>query len=322
MPPLRVGVVGVGHLGQHHARIYAEMQGVELAWIVDVNAENAQKLARKYECGFHVDYRAVDGLDAVSIAVPTSLHYEVASHFLERGIHTMVEKPICSKLSDAEALARLSEARNLILQVGHIERFNPAVKALRSRANNPQYIESHRLGPINSRCMDVDVIRDLMIHDLDIVLSLVDSPLEDVQATGVATISPHVDLANVRLTFANGCVANMNASRISLSPMRKLRIFQPSGYLSLDFAKQELNFVQLVPDKKSLIPGIPFKLSREKVRIKKQEPLKAELEAFVRSVRRQSPPLVSARDAIQALQVTETILQRIAQTQAKANLQG
>ncbi len=301
---LKVAVVGVGHLGQHHARIYSQMKEVELVCVVDIDPGRAKSVARQYNTKYKNNYRTIDGtLDAVNIAVPTKDHFEVAQYFLNRGIHVLLEKPIARTLEEAKQLAELAEETGAILQIGHIERFNPAVEALTKRIRSPRYIESHRLSPFDVRGTDVDVVLDLMIHDLDIILSLVSAPLCRVQAVGVPIISEHVDIANVRLEFKDTCVANMNASRVSFNRMRKIRIFQQDTYFSLDCAKQELVSIRLQKETPYEINELPFKIIREKVKIIKQEPLKRELEAFIHCVKHGKPPLVSAQDGILALKV-------------------
>ncbi len=301
---LKVAVVGVGHLGQHHARIYSQMKEVELVCVVDIDPARAKSVARQYNTKYKNNYRTIsEALDAVNIAVPTQNHFEVAQYFLSRGIHVLLEKPITKTLAEAEQLAEAAQKSGAILQIGHVERFNPAVEALIKRVRSPRYIESHRLGPFAARGTDVDVILDLMIHDLDIILSLVSAPLCQIQAVGIPIISEHVDIANVRLEFKNTCVANMNTSRVSFNRMRKIRIFQQDNYFSLDCAKQELVSIRLHRETPSKITGLPFKIAREKVKIKKQEPLKRELEAFIRCIKQGNPPLVSAQNGILALKV-------------------
>jgi predicted dehydrogenase len=318
---LKAAVVGVGHLGQHHARIYAQMKGVDLAWVVDIDGSRAKSVARRCKTKALTRYRQIDdALDAVSIAVPTHSHFEVAQYFLARGINVLLEKPIAKSLEEAEQLAELAEKSGAILQIGHVERFNPAVAALTRRVKSPKYIESHRLGPFAARGTDVDVILDLMIHDLDVILSLTASPLCRVQAVGVPIVSEHVDIANVRLEFEDGCVANMNTSRVSLTKMRKIRIFQQDAYFSLDCAKQELIAIRLHKTTPSRLPRLPFKITREKVRIKKQEPLRLELESFIQCIKQKKQPLVSAQQGIQALEVAQRINAEIRQALQKSSI--
>jgi predicted dehydrogenase len=318
---LKLAVVGVGHLGQHHARLYSQLDELDLVCVVDIDEARAKSVARNCKTRYVTDYRQIESqLDAVSIAVPTRDHFEVAQSFLSQGISVLLEKPIASSLEQAEKLAELAEKQGTILQIGHVERFNPAVVALAKRVRSPKYIETHRLGPFVARGMDVDVILDLMIHDLDIVLSGVSSPLCQVQAVGMPIVSEHVDIANVRLEFEDGCVANMNTSRVSLTHLRKLRLFQQDTYFSLDAIKQDLTVVRLDKNSPSRLTGLPFKISREKVKLKKQEPLKAELESFVNCVRRKQPPLVSAREGIRALRVALDINSKIKQALQKSML--
>jgi predicted dehydrogenase len=316
---LKLAVVGVGHLGQHHARIYSQMEGVDLVCVVDTDEAKAKSVAHRCKTQYKTEYHQIEtALDAVNIAVPTKDHFEVAQHFLAQGIDVLLEKPITQSLEQAEQLAKLSHKTGAILQIGHVERFNPAVMALTKRVKFPKYIESHRLGPFVARGTDVDVILDLMIHDLDVVLSLVSSPLERVQAVGIPIVSEHIDIANVRLEFEDGCVANMNASRVSLTQMRKIRIFQQNTYFSLDCAKQSLTTVRLNTDSPSRLTGLPFKISRGRVKVKKQEPLKAELEAFIQCVRHRQRPLVSAQEGLQALNIALKINAEIKQAIQKS----
>lgn len=291
-------------MGQHHARIYSQMKGVELVCVVDLDADKAKSIARKCDTKYKNNYRTIEGaLDALSIAVPTASHFEVAQYFLTKGINVLLEKPIARTLEEAEQLDELANKSDVTFQIGHVERFNPAVMALAEQVKSPKYIESHRLGPFVVRAADVDVILDLMIHDLDIILSLVKAPLCRVQAVGVPIVSEHVDIANVRLEFEDGCVANLNTSRVSFNKMRKIRIFQQDDYFSLDCAKQELVSVRLERDKPSKLTGLPFKINRKKARLKKEEPLKLELESFIHCIRHKQRPLVSAKDGILALNV-------------------
>ena len=311
--------MGVAHLGQHHARIYSQMKGVDLLCVVDIDGSRAKAVARQCESKPKNNYRRIDDvLDAVSIAVPTQSHFEIAQYFLSKGINVLLEKPIAKSLEEAEQLAELAEKSGVILQIGHVERFNPAVVALSKRVASPKYIESHRLGPFAARGTDVDVILDLMIHDLDVILSLVSSPLVRIQAVGVPVISDHVDIANVRLEFEDGCVANMNTSRVSLTRMRKIRVFQQDAYFSLDCAKQELVAIRLKRDTPSRLTGLPFKVAREKVKLKKQEPLKVELESFIDCIEEKKPPLVSAQEGVRALKVALKINAEIKQAIQKS----
>ena len=239
--PLRLGVVGVGHLGRHHARLLSTMSGVRLVGVVDDNAARAEEIAAAADTVGHTDWRALDGqVDAVTVAVPTESHLEVAMAFIERGVHVLVEKPLARTVEEADRLVAAAASRAVTLAVGHTERFNPAVVAARQLLHGPRFIEAHRLGTFPDRSLDIDVVFDLMIHDLDVVLSIVGEPTVSVEAVGVPVLTPRVDIANVRLRFAGGCIANLTASRISRDRIRKIRFFQPQAYLSVDYAAQEI----------------------------------------------------------------------------------
>lgn len=307
---VRVGVVGVGHLGHHHARIYSEMQGVKLIGVADTDPQRLQQVASLFKTSPFEDYRKLlDKVDAVSVAVPSTFHYRIAKEFLEHGVDVLVEKPIAETLSEADSLVRMAKKGGCILQVGHIERFNGAVQTLHSLVDEPRFIECHRLGPFPSRGMDVDVVLDLMIHDIDIILSLVKSPVKEVSAIGVPVISQQVDIANARILFESGCVANVTASRVSTERLRRIRIFQKDTHISLDYTHQEVVlYRRLLPkDGKSKLPQIV----REEIKVEKKEPLKAELESFIECVRTRRPPLVSGEEGMQALAVATEIIKRI-----------
>lgn len=236
-----VGVIGVGYLGRHHARLYAELSGARLVGVVDVDAARAREVAAATGSRAFTDYRELlPQVQAVSVVVPTSAHHDVTVACLKAGLDVLLEKPITVTLEEADRLIALADAAKRIIQIGHLERFNGAVRALVTRLAAPRFIESHRLGPFVGRGTDVHVILDLMIHDLDIILSLVRSPITEIRAVGVPVLTPNIDIANARLEFADGCVANITASRVSKDPMRKLRIFQPDAYFSLDYQKQEV----------------------------------------------------------------------------------
>lgn len=302
MSKIRVGVIGVGHLGQHHARIYAGMKDVELAGICDINPVRAKKLAKKYRSTAYSDYKEIFGrIDCASVVVPTELHYQVAKNCLLNGISVLIEKPITKTVAEAEELLSLAKERGLILQVGHIERFNAAVTALDEIPGSVRFIECHRLGPFKKRALDVGVVLDLMIHDIDIILGLVRSEVASIDAVGVNILTPHEDLANVRIRFANGAVANLTASRVTKDEMRKIRLFKEDCYISLDYIKQAA-----VVYRKS-----GNKITGRMVNIRKEEPLKKELESFISCVKTRERPLVSGeegRDALKiALQITDAI---------------
>jgi predicted dehydrogenase len=310
--PIRVGVVGVGYLGQHHARIYAEMPGVELVGLADLDRDRADEIAKKFGTVSHHDYRElIANVDAVSIVSPTVTHYEIAQEFLKKDVDVLVEKPITVTVPQAEELVRIAGANGRILQVGHIERFNGAVRELARLVENPGFIEVHRLGSFVGRATDVNVILDLMIHDIDIILSLVHSPVQEIRAKGVPVITTNVDIANARLEFENGCVANVTASRVSTHPQRKMRFFQPDTYISLDFQEQKVACYRRIGDHQGFLEGNPPKIVEEKISIPKEEPLKVELSSFIDVIRKRSQPVVSGKEGLKALKVATDILREI-----------
>ncbi|MFH1784231.1 MAG: Gfo/Idh/MocA family oxidoreductase [bacterium] len=305
---IRVAVVGVGQLGQHHARLYSEMPGIKLVGVVDEDIKRAKKIAKQCKTEAYNNYRDMDGkVDAVNIAVPTALHFSIGSFFLKKGIHCLVEKPITPSLEQAKGLLDIARSRKLILQVGHIERFNPAVTEAQKYIENPRFIEANRLGPYSPRTSDVSVVLDLMIHDIEIILYLVNSPLETIDAIGARVLSPSEDIANARLKFANGCVANVSASRISIEKFRKIRIFQENNYISLDYAKPS---VKIYSKKKEVINS--FKDIRiQHPRLTKINALGEEIKHFIDCVRQQRTPIVSGERGRDALEVCLEILKTI-----------
>ncbi len=299
MSTLRTAVIGAGYLGRFHAQKYAALPGAELVAVVDADAERAAAVAGEVGCEALTDHRDLIGrVDAVSVVVPTRLHHEVAMAMLQAGIHVLVEKPITATLPEAQALVDTATAKNLRLQVGHLERFNPAVQDLSKRIDGPLFIESHRLAPFNPRGADVSVVLDLMIHDIDIILTLVGQPLSRIDANGVPVISDDIDIANARLQFENGCVANVTASRVSQKSERKMRLFQPSAYIALDFQARSLDIRRKGGGEQH--PGISDILS-EQVTFDTGDALLSEIEAFLISVREGSRPIVSGDDGLQAL---------------------
>ena len=302
---MRAVVVGVGHLGQHHARILATLPGVTLAGVVDTDLVRAGQIAAERETKAYADVSEVLGkIDMAVVAVPTESHARVAQVLLEAGVHTLVEKPITQTVAEADALIALAKSRGVVLAVGHSERFNPAVVAARPYVKDPRFIEVHRLGQMPGRSLDIDVVLDLMIHDLDLVLSLVPSDVEGVEAVGVPVLTPRIDIANVRLRFANGCIANLTASRISREPVRKIRFFQRDAYLSIDTAAREVEMWRLVPQP----TGVPA-IGGGKLEVAGDEALKGELEDFLGAVRDGRAPAVSGEQGRAALALATRIVE-------------
>jgi predicted dehydrogenase len=306
--PLRVAAIGVGHLGRHHARILSTLPGAALVGVVDVKPDRAATIAASFQTTPFTDYHDLLGrVDAVSIAVPTESHLEVAAPFLERGVPVLIEKPLARSLREADELIALAEARGTVLAVGHTERFNPAVAAAARYLQQPRFVEVHRLGTFPERSLDIDVVFDLMIHDLDIVLALVGGPVASIEAVGVPVLTGRVDIANARLRFENGCIANITASRISRDRVRKIRFFQPDAYLSIDYAAQEVEMYRLVRGDGER-PGI----DGGKLEVAREEPLVRELSDFLDAVRTGRDPQVPGRDGRRALELAERITDRMA----------
>jgi predicted dehydrogenase len=309
MEPLRVGVVGVGYLGKFHAEKYARMKDVDLVGVVDIIAERARSVATESETEAFAEYTDLMGkVDAVSVVVPTPLHFSIGCDFLEHNVDVLIEKPLTESLHEADALIEIADSRDLIIQVGHLERFNPAVIALREVIDQPLFIESHRLSLFGERGTEVDVVLDLMIHDIDMILSLVQSEIEHIHAVGVPVVTSLVDIANARLIFRNGCVANVTASRISIKNMRKIRIFQKDAYISVDYAGHDITVIRKDGQGTGLpVPG----MSMNRSTFETADSLEAELAAFVESVRTRQTPLVSGRDGRNALRVAMDIIAQI-----------
>jgi predicted dehydrogenase len=309
---IRVGVIGVGYLGRFHAQKYAAMEGVDLAGVADVDPARAEIVAK--ECGTapFSEYRELlEQVDAVSIVVPTVHHHKVALDCLERGIDILLEKPMTVTLAEADALIRLAEEKRLILQVGHLERFNPAVLAVQPLLNNPLFIEAHRLSVFKNRGTDVDVILDLMIHDIDIILSMVNSPIQSIHTVGAPVITQLTDIANARIIFENGCTANITVSRISLDNVRKMRIFQPGRYLAVDFGKKEVMAVRLKQEESG---GFPLP-EISKHAFQEQDVLELELREFADNVRLRRQPTVSGREGRRALAIALDVIRQIQENQ-------
>ncbi len=328
MEKIRVGVAGTGHLGNLHTKMFAQIPTVELVGVYDVDKEKAVRIAAEHGTEVFSDYeQLLAQIQAVSIATTTVSHYDVARLALEKGVHAFIEKPITETIDQAKALVDLADARKLALQVGHIERFNPAILALEQYKLRPLFIESHRLAQFNPRGSDVAVVLDLMIHDIDLILSLVRSPVTRIDANGVAVVSGSEDIANARLQFENGCVANVTASRISQNKMRKMRLFQNDAYISIDFSQGLSEVFRLVDEddpraKPTMMLGKIDQGERKRVivyeqpEVKEVNALKYELELFVKSIVEGTQPPVSGRDGLQALEVAQEIMRSISQNLA------
>jgi predicted dehydrogenase len=309
MRKVRLGVVGIGYLGEFHAQKYYRMPGVELIGVVDINRKRANRVAQQYRTKAYTNYPEIfDKVEAVSIVVPTQFHYQVAKDFLRQGVDILLEKPITKTLSQAEELIKIARERNLILQVGHLERFNAAVTAMRQLLTQPLFIESQRLSPFPQRGIDVDVVLDLMIHDIDIILSIVNSRIKRVEAVGVPILTDKIDIANAWIRFGNGCVANINASRVSSNSNRKIGIFQPDSYISLDYHTPKLSlYRKKAKGRKREPPAIRM----EDIRLKRNDPLEEELKSFINSVITRHPPLVSGMEGKKALEVALRIISKM-----------
>jgi predicted dehydrogenase len=319
---LRIAVVGVGHLGKHHARILSSLPGVELAAVVDTNRPRAEEIATANGTRAVFDARELLGhVDAVTIAVPTELHRDVALPFLKAGVPVLVEKPMARTLEEADQLIEAAADAGVVLAIGHTERFNPALAAARPLITDPRFIEVHRLGTFPERSLDIDVVFDLMIHDLDVVLSVVDSDVESLEAVGVPVITNRVDIANARLRFANGCIVNLTASRISRDRVRKIRFFQPSAYVSIDYATQKVEVYRLV--KGSAAPfdtdqGRPFdgaqgrpSIEGGEMAVPAEEPLTRELADFVDAIASRRAPRVTGEAGRRALSLAQEITDKM-----------
>ena len=334
--PIRVAVVGVGSFGRNHARVYHELKkqghAVELAAVVDQDTAQAQAVAAQFGCSAFSTVEELFGrVEAASVAVPTVHHRAVAAALMAAGIDVLIEKPLASTLDEADELISLARANQRIVQVGHLERFNPAVRATVPLITKPMFFEVHRLSVFSPRSLDVDVVLDLMIHDIDVVLSFVNSPLRDLHAVGLPVVTEKVDIANVRLEFDSGCVANLTASRISTERVRKLRFFQPKEYVSLDYGRQDVFQIRVTKEEKlslhSLmafaeapstlpIPGVTL----NRPTVEAEEPLHAELKSFLDAVRRRTNPVVSLGDGRRALSVALNILSAVEEHARRARL--
>jgi len=310
MKKIKIALIGIGHLGTRHLKTLDDLKSkAEIIAVCDLHKDRTARLAEHYGVPFIADYKQLSGqIDAVDICVPTETHHEVASFFLNKGVHAFIEKPFTQTLEQADELIDLARRNHLKIQVGHIEQFNSGFQSIKRFTRDPLFIECHRMSPYPNRSLDIGVVMDLMIHDIDIILGLVHSPIEDIQATGINVLSKHEDIASVRITFENGCVCNLTASRISDKPMRKIRLFQKNCYISLDYVGQEAcvykKYLSLI-----LKHNLP---------IEKEEPLKKELEHFLDCVRTGETPLISGVEAKNALKVALDIGEKIRQAQAKA----
>lgn len=310
MEKIKAGVVGVGYLGQFHAEKYAKIKGVELVGVVDIDKPRAREIAKRYRTQpFFHHAELFDRVKAVSIAVPTPLHHPIAKDFFLQGIDVLLEKPISNTLEEADELIGLAESKGLIFQVGHLERFNGALLTLEGIVQNPRFIESHRLAPFSKRGTDVNVVLDLMIHDIDILLSWMNSEVKQIHAVGLPILTHHIDIANARLEFENGCTANLTASRVSKEKVRKTRIFQPEGTLSIDYLSQKVSVSKKVAHPEKDDEG--SEVVTEDIPVEKVDALETEIRSFIQSVKNRSHVRVSGKDGKRALEVALKIVQKI-----------
>ncbi|MBC8177869.1 MAG: Gfo/Idh/MocA family oxidoreductase [Desulfobacteraceae bacterium] len=307
---LKVAVIGVGHLGEYHVQKYKGLPGVELVGVADVDGDRVNEIAQRYDTKAYGDHRDIlDRVDAVSLAVTTEMHFEVAKDILQRGIHMLIEKPITYDLREADTLISMARQQDLVLQVGLIERFNPAIVKMERMLNNPVFIESHRMNLFTKRGLDVDVVLDLMIHDLDIILHIVPSEVKEIHAVGMPVITDKTDIANVRLIFENGTAANLTASRVSGKMLRKIRVFQPDAYISADCGKRQLTVISLDSEKKD--PDDFPQVSTSKEEYSETDPLNDEISSFISAVANGSDPVVTGEDGRNALKVALNIIGQI-----------
>lgn len=307
---LRTAVIGVGYLGRFHAQKYASLPGSQLVAVVDANAEAAAKVAGELGVEALGDHRALIGrVDAVSLAVPTPLHHRIGCELLEQGVHVLMEKPIATTVLEARELIEAARRRGCVLQVGHLERFNPAVVAAIARLKAPRFVESHRLAPFKQRGTDVSVVLDLMIHDIDLIQELVGAPIESIDAIGASVFSGEIDIVNARIKFEGGCVANTTASRISLKQERKIRIFQDDAYLSIDMQQKILSVIR----KKDAAAAVesPAQVSIEEESFDQGDALRDEIAAFLHAVRTRSEPVVTGEDGLRALETATRITELV-----------
>ena len=304
---LKVGVIGVGHLGQHHARLYADLPDATLVAVADLDTSRGQSIADQYQATYCSDLaRLLPMVDAVSVAVPTSEHYEVVKACLHTGLHVLVEKPITSTTLDGHDLVRLAKDKNVVLQVGHVERFNPIVDVIRPHITAPGFIECHRLSPFQPRGTDVDVVLDLMIHDLDMVLSFELGAVQRVEAVGMAVLTDTIDIANARIEFSQGCVASLTASRVSTGRLRKLRVFQSDRYLTVDYQSREATLHQRMPNN-----DLGSDIQTKHLQGKEDEPLRRELAAFVNAIRTGTASPTPGEQGVASLELAYHVLEEI-----------
>jgi predicted dehydrogenase len=307
---IKAGVIGVGYLGQFHAEKYAKMEEVELVGVVDIDKPRAKEIAKRYRTQpFFHHGDLFDRVQAVSIAVPTPLHHSIAKDFFLQGIDILLEKPISNSLDEADELIGLAESKHLIFQVGHLERFNGALLALEGIIQNPRFIESHRLAPFSKRGIDVNVVLDLMIHDIDIILSWMNSEVKQIHAVGLPILTRDIDIANARIEFENGCTANLTASRVSKEKVRKTRIFQPHGTLSIDYLSQKVSVSKRVTHSEEEDEG--SEVVTQEIPVEKVDALETEIRSFIQSVKNRSHVRVSGKDGKRALEVALQIAQKI-----------
>jgi predicted dehydrogenase len=304
---LRIAVIGAGHLGKHHARIAGDLEGATLVAVVDPDTDRATAAAAASGARVLADYRELfDHVDGVTIATPTELHHDIALAFLDRGISVLVEKPITRTVAEGEALVAAAAKSGATFAAGHTERYNPAIATVMPFVTTPRFIEVHRLGVFPDRSLDIDVVFDLMIHDLDIILALVKSEPTAIEAVGVPVLTDKFDIANARLRFATGCIANVTASRISKERVRKIRFFQPDAYVSIDYAEQEVEGYRLLRKE-----GERPQIQGGKLPVTREEPLKREIADFVRAVREKRRPLVNGEDGLRALKLAQAIADKM-----------
>jgi len=299
MKKIRTAVIGVGYLGKYHAEKYSFLPNSELVGVCDVNRDQCEEIAAKHHVGAFFDYQALlDKVDAVSIAVPTLLHYPVARFFLENGIHVLLEKPISNTVAEGQKLIDIAKRNQLVFQIGHLERFNTVLKALYHIIDSPRFIESYRLSPFRPRGTDINVVLDLMIHDIDLIHDMVGAPIKRIAANGATVLSNHTDIANARIEFENGCVANVTASRVSVKVERKLRIFQHDAFIGLDLHNKKLDIHR--KGVSEMFPGIP-EIVREEQAFEPGDALRDEINAFLHSIITNTPPVVTGDEGLAAL---------------------